>query len=844
MTDRAFRVIITHLPSYVFIHLIVVLAATFTVTSLTVDAYAHTLVSSASDRRFGQASVQVIPDDSSPLALHSLEHQLDALSTSGTVYAYNPIDAQVTRTSGSTPIKIVGTAPANFRFYRFIDGREPLEKNEIALSAKLSSQLQLTVGSTLTITVHYRTNNQSERQSFSTAVRLTGIYRMGLNTFTGQDNLVFMPSQTVQQWGKLAHIADEDNFASLFLTTAPGQSDIALLNDLDALDGLTVVSRSSLTPFSLDEQSFPTSFIHLGSLASIFAICLISALSVRLIFNSILTQRRNEYTTMRGMGISRRKISAMVRAESLLVGLLSATTGALLGAFLAPLIPTFLRKIGSNTLPIMPQLRFSNVLVAFFMAVAITLWAGTSARKHMSDEKHTPNPAGPLSLLVLVSVLASCGSAVILPSANFLREHINHEYPFDISVHSSSQNSDTMPLSEQDVAILTRIEGVQKVIPAISDFLDFQLDNVDILNVYAVDKSSSIPELREGRILLPNAMQPLVKTPTLSFPTDTQIHSSTKSWTAGTKTDINSTETNSGDTGSSHTDSAGTDAAMTHPSVLAANAPAANASAEPSGSSANISVKGSLKEADSVNITAGSASSYAKRKDEPSPLSSSMVELTIVYTNVKNPVLTTADLQRITGRVSTTHEAWLQVDPHADYSAIVQDISDRSSLLSPGLTISSDMLRSKEALLSAMRSSLWLTIGQWLIMLVLASMSTATFLIPSLKNKQAELSLRYALGQGRRTLVTHASRLLTLRSFEYIIVAYVVSAAAGFFFCRFFGPPVFRGHTPDFPWALVSLMLTTQLFTVFIAHLRATSNFLRTCPEFFNLRTIPREEFT
>lgn len=81
----------------------------------------------------------------------------------------------------STSGRSTSPTPA-FGFYKLLDGRMPLQTNEIAVTQALAS-LGLKIGDTVTVGIKYRSKDQPEEQSFSAPpMVVSGIYESSGST--------------------------------------------------------------------------------------------------------------------------------------------------------------------------------------------------------------------------------------------------------------------------------------------------------------------------------------------------------------------------------------------------------------------------------------------------------------------------------------------------------------------------------------------------------------------------------------------------------------------------------------------------------------------------------------
>jgi putative ABC transport system permease protein len=240
------------------------------------------------------------------------------------------------------------------------EGRGPESDGEIALDFESADGLEVEVGDTVTLVT-----TQQGKETFT----LVGILGLGEDgTDSAGARPMFFTTATAQ---RLADQPDAFNFVAVGAADGVSQQELAD-NLAFAFPGEQVLTGDAFTE---ESQQAISQFVDiLGTFVSVFGyIALFVAIFI--IYNTfsiVITQRTRETALLRAIGARRRQVLGATMLEAVLVGLIAAVVGLVVGGILAA---GLIRLVGSfftvrNTTP---PLTVSAVITALVVGIVVTV---------------------------------------------------------------------------------------------------------------------------------------------------------------------------------------------------------------------------------------------------------------------------------------------------------------------------------------------------------------------------------------------------------------------------------------------------------------------------------------
>ena len=240
------------------------------------------------------------------------------------------------------------------------EGRGPEADDEIALDFTSADGVGASIGDTVTLAT-----TQQGKETFT----LVGILGLGEDgTESSGARPMFFTTATAM---RLADQPDQFNFVAVAADEGLTQTELADRIAF-ALPGDQVLTGDAFTEES--QQSIAGFVDILGTFVSVFGyIALFVAIFI--IYNTfsiVITQRTRETALLRAIGARRRQVLAATMLEAVIVGLIAAVVGLIVGGMLAALL---IRLVGSvftvrNTTP---PLTVGAVVTAIVVGVVVTV---------------------------------------------------------------------------------------------------------------------------------------------------------------------------------------------------------------------------------------------------------------------------------------------------------------------------------------------------------------------------------------------------------------------------------------------------------------------------------------
>ena len=248
----------------------------------------------------------------------------------------------------------------DLRTGRLNEGRGPEADDEIALDFDSADELGVQLGDTVTL---------ATLQSGTEEFELVGILGLGEDgTKSSGAKPMFFTTATAM---RLVDQPDQFNFVAVAAESGTTQQELADRLAAELPDSQVLTGDA----FTEESQESISQFVDiLGTFVSVFGwIALFVAIFI--IYNTfsiIITQRTRETALLRAIGARRRQVLGATLLEALIIGLVAAVLGLLLGMVLAAgliqLVGSFFTVAGG-----LPPLTVSAVATALIVGVVVTV---------------------------------------------------------------------------------------------------------------------------------------------------------------------------------------------------------------------------------------------------------------------------------------------------------------------------------------------------------------------------------------------------------------------------------------------------------------------------------------
>ena len=239
------------------------------------------------------------------------------------------------------------------------DGRAPEADDEIVIDRKSAKDTGYQVGDMVTV------QSPGGVDSFE----LVGIARFGTTDSPGGASYVMWTEAAAMRW-----VGEEGRFSSISVAAEDGVSQQQLADSIDdtlqAADasGTEVVTGTEITEETQSDIKQSLSFITTFFLVFAVIALVVGTFVIYNSFSIIVAQRTREMALLRAIGARRRQVRRAVLAEAVVVGLVGATVGFVIGLGVATLLGSLLGVPGEG-LAIVP----TSVVVAIVTGVIVTV---------------------------------------------------------------------------------------------------------------------------------------------------------------------------------------------------------------------------------------------------------------------------------------------------------------------------------------------------------------------------------------------------------------------------------------------------------------------------------------
>jgi putative ABC transport system permease protein len=266
-------------------------------------------------------------------------------------------------TSGFAPAFIASTVPARFESFRPIAGSFPANSTQVAIDEATAERAGLHIGQQLIVAGSAATGRYT----------IVGVLRFGGGeSFGGAGAALLIPQEAQRLIGEAGHYDQIDVAAAQ--DVAPGQLRDRIRRELPA----TVDVRTGTEQASHDTSNLEHNLGGLRTFLLIFAYValVVGAFIIFNTFSITVAQRTREFALLRTLGASRAQILRLVVYEGLLLGVLGAGLGLLVGVGVAPALDALFKAFGATLPDSGTVLETRTIVVSLLVGVGVTVLAG------------------------------------------------------------------------------------------------------------------------------------------------------------------------------------------------------------------------------------------------------------------------------------------------------------------------------------------------------------------------------------------------------------------------------------------------------------------------------------
>ncbi|WP_432096741.1 ABC transporter permease [Streptomyces sp. bgisy100] len=298
--------------------------------------------------------------------------------------------------------------------YSFSTGRAPRSSGEIALDSATASRTGYRVGDT----VRLSTNGPVMKP------RITGVFHTDDGQVMAGGSLVLFDNATAR-----TALDKTSEYDEITVAAAPGTSEAALKSavekilpkDAEAVTGRTLAAEQE-EMIAEQTASMSSTLLYFAAIALFVGIFIIANT-----FTMLVSQRTRELALMRAVGASRRQVTRSVLVEALLVGVVAAVSGFLLGIGVAvglrSLISTTGASLPDGPLVIAPATGLVSLIVGVVVTMLAAWLPGRRAAKvppvaAMNSVHATPTTRSLVVRNIIGSVITALGGALVFLGAS------------------------------------------------------------------------------------------------------------------------------------------------------------------------------------------------------------------------------------------------------------------------------------------------------------------------------------------------------------------------------------------------------------------------------------------
>jgi putative ABC transport system permease protein len=266
-------------------------------------------------------------------------------------------------TSGFAPAFIASTVPARFESFRPIAGSFPANSAQVAIDEATAERAGLHIGQQLIVAGSAATGRYT----------IVGVLRFGGGeSFGGAGAALLIPQEAQRLVGQPGHFDQIDVAAAR--DVAPGQLRDRIRRELPA----TVDVRTGSEQASHDTSNLEHNLGGLRTFLLIFAYValVVGAFIIFNTFSITVAQRTREFALLRTLGASRGQILRLVVYEGLLLGVIGAGLGLLVGIGVAPALDALFKAFGATLPDSGTVLETRTIVVSLLVGIGVTVLAG------------------------------------------------------------------------------------------------------------------------------------------------------------------------------------------------------------------------------------------------------------------------------------------------------------------------------------------------------------------------------------------------------------------------------------------------------------------------------------
>jgi putative ABC transport system permease protein len=257
--------------------------------------------------------------------------------------------------------------------YRFVEGRPPHARDEVAIDKHSADVGKLQVGDRVTVL----TKEQPRRYT------VTGIVRWGTADSPLGASITLFDLPTAQRV-----LAEPGRINEIDVEAGPGISQEEMVHRLQSVlhdPGLEVVTGAQVTQEGQDSIHKALSFFDTFLLVFAGIALFVGTFLIFNTFSIVVAQRMRELALLRSVGASRTQVVGSVLGEAFLIGLLASAVGVGCGVALAVGLKSMLAALGfaipSSGLVVAPRTAIVSIVVGVTISMAAALVPAWKAGK-------------------------------------------------------------------------------------------------------------------------------------------------------------------------------------------------------------------------------------------------------------------------------------------------------------------------------------------------------------------------------------------------------------------------------------------------------------------------------
>ncbi|MBK7822157.1 MAG: ABC transporter permease [Tessaracoccus sp.] len=258
---------------------------------------------------------------------------------------------------------------------RIVDGRAPAADDEVVIDPATVARGGHAIGDD----VRVATPLDGIR-----SYRLVGTGTYGAGATAGSSYLFFTLDEARAIAAKGA-----DGYTGMWLQVADGASVDGVAAAVDDVlpDGFEATTAERLADNTAERLDVGLGFVNILLLVFAGIALIVASLLILNTFSILIAQRARELALLRAVGATRRQVLTSVLLEALVIGVIGATIGLVVGYGLAWSILGGMRAFGLDLGPVTPQISWQATAAGYAVGVVITLLAALSPARRASSTR-------------------------------------------------------------------------------------------------------------------------------------------------------------------------------------------------------------------------------------------------------------------------------------------------------------------------------------------------------------------------------------------------------------------------------------------------------------------------